>query len=82
MEFTIAPDRRTASLSFTPQQLTILFFLMEMVCTEDDIWNSFPPGLTDECIDDTLDFARTMERSIAEFIDKYLVYKKTHEDPK
>jgi len=72
MEFTIAPDRRTASISFTPRQLAILLFLIEQICTEDSIWKSFPSGLTEECIDDTFDFVRTMENSIAGFFDQHL----------
>jgi len=72
MEFTIAPDRLTASISFTPRQLAILFFLIEQICTEDSIWKSFPSGLTEECIDDTFDFTRTMEKSIEGFFDQHL----------
>jgi len=72
MEITIAPDRRTASISFTTRQLAILFFLMEQVCTEDGIWKTFPSGLTEEYIDDTFGFARTIEESITGFFDQHL----------
>jgi hypothetical protein len=75
MQITFTPDRRTASISFTPRQLAILLFLIEQVCTEDDIWKSFPSGLKDECIDDTFDFTRIMKSSLAGFCDKHFLPK-------
>jgi hypothetical protein len=72
MEITIAQDRFTASISFTPRQLLILFFLMEEVCVEDYVWESLPCSLTDEWMEDILNFARTMEHSIKDFCDIHL----------
>jgi hypothetical protein len=82
MEFTIAPDRRTVSISFTPHQIAILMFLLGGVHTKDDIAYALSGHAPDEVVDATYKFNAEIKESLKWFSDKHFVYKKTHEDPK
>jgi hypothetical protein len=74
MEFTIAPDRRTASISLSPPQIALLSFLMEDVCTENHVWNAFPGFLEEKVIDDTFEFTHDMRRLLRSICNQHLAY--------
>ena len=82
MEYTISPDRRTVSISFTPHQVAILMFLLGGVHTKDDIAHAFSGDTPDEFVDATYKFNAEIKESLKWFCDKHLVYKNNHEDPK
>jgi hypothetical protein len=82
MEFAIAPDRRTVSISFTPHQIAILMFLLGGVHTKDDIAYALTPDAPGEFVDVTYKFNAEIKESLKWFSDKHFVCKKTSEDPK
>ena len=56
MEYTISPDRRTVSISFTPHQVAILMFLLGGVHAKDDIAHALSGDTPDEFVDATYKF--------------------------
>jgi len=67
-----APDGESVFLRLSRKELVVLSYLMDMVCTEDNIWRSFPGGIYESWIDDILEISSGLWSGVDEFNESFL----------
>jgi hypothetical protein len=67
-----ASDAESVFLRLSRKELVVLSYLLDRVCTDDNIWRSFPGGIYESWIDDILDVSRDLYSGIDDFNDAFL----------
>ena len=65
-------DAESVFLRLSRKELVVLSYLLDRVCTDDNIWSSFPGGIYESWIDDILDVSRDLYSGIDDFNDAFL----------
>jgi hypothetical protein len=67
-----ASDAESVFLRLSRKELVVLSYLLDSVCTENNIWNSFPDGIYESWIDDILEVSDQLSSGMDEFNDSFL----------
>jgi hypothetical protein len=66
------PDAESVFLRLSRKELVVLAYLLDGVCTNENIWNSFPRGLFEPWIDEVLDISRDLSSVVDNFGEDFL----------
>ncbi len=67
-----ASDAESVFLRLSRKELVVLSYLLDSVCAENNIWNSFPDGIYESWIDDILEVSDQLSSGMDEFNDSFL----------
>ena len=67
-----ASDAESVFLRLSRKELVVLSYLLDRVCTDDNIWRSFSGGIYESWIDDILEVSDQLSSGMDEFNDSFL----------
>ena len=67
-----APDAESVFLRLSRKELVVLSYLLDRVCTDENIWRSFPGGIYESWIDRILETSIELWSGVDEFNESFL----------